>query len=288
MKKFLFILSFFICSLGLSVSSMAYQSKSVSEIPFIVEDDSVYKFSEVLVASKYPETTQKKWKEMCSVLESGGSNEKFVVVTVSPDDGNYQCGWISFILVEGGFQYTTDSNGLSSVSSNKGGFESFSFSMTDASHSSQGAIIQHYSNIVSFPIGLKSISRKAHYILRGAARLNSISPLPGNAYVIEDADIFLFEDDLGTFEEPEEPDPPSSSEPGESIPDTPKPPDYTPAEPVIPDVGSDLVPYDTSVWKTFLDRTRRTIGSITNVAFLLFFLAFAFPLLIKIIKKFTK
>ncbi len=287
MKKFLFILSFFICSLGLSVSSMAYQSKSVSEIPFIEKSGGVHRFSEILVASKYPETTQKKWKEMCSVLESGGSNEKFVVVTVSPDDGSYQCGWISFILVEGGFQYQFAAGGQPSVSSNKGGFESFSFSLTDAGHNSQGPIIQHYSNITSFPIGVK-LTGKHHYILRGAAKLDSVSTLPDAAYVIEDADIFLFEDDLGTFEELEEPDPPSSSEPGESIPDTPKPPDYTPAEPVIPDVGSDLVPYDTSVWKTFLDRTRRTIGSITNVAFLLFFLAFAFPLLIKIIKKFTK
>lgn len=278
-KKLFVILSVLVCVLGLSVSSMAYQSKSASEIPFIVKDDDVYTFSEILVASKYPETTQAKWQEMCSILESGGNNEKFVVVTVSPDDGNYQCGWISFILVEGGFQYKTDASGFPSVSSNKGGFESFSFSLTDSGHSSQGPIIQHYSNITSFPIGVKSSTRKTHYILRGAARLNSISPLPDNAYVIEDADHFLFQDDLGTFDiYPEDPDPPSSSSTGWIPPVI--------SDPVIP-AGDEYVFYDTAILSDFLKYVRDAMGKSMNIGWMIFGFILMWLVVKKVLKSFS-
>lgn len=279
MKKILVILSVLVCIFGLSVSSMAYQSKSVLEIPFIRESDGIHSFSEILVASKYPDTTQEKWKEMCSILQSGGSNEKFVVVTVSPNDGSYQCGWISFLLIEGGFQYKSDASGFPSVVSNKGGFEAFSFSFTDAGHSSQGPIIQHYGSVTSFPIGVKSsASRKFHYILRGASRLHSISPLPDNAYVIEDVDRFLFEDDLGTFEEPEEPDLPSSSSPAWTPPVV--------SDPVIPE-GDEYVFYDTKILGIFLNHVRSQIVRAANVGWLIFGFILVWHVIKRVIKAFS-
>lgn len=282
MKRFLVVLSLLACFFGLSVSSMAYQSKSVSEIPFIKKVGDVYKFSEVLLSSKFTGVQLEKWKEICSLLESGGTDDKFVVVMVNPNGGNYSSGLIDFILVDGAFHIETSSFG-SSICSDASGFITLSFSLTDTSHSSYGSMIINY--FVSYSISIRS----PFYILRGAAKLNSVSPLADDVFVIEDADRFLFEDDLGTSAtEPEEPDPPSSSEPSESIPDLPKPGDYNPTLPTIPSGDGLYVPYDTAVWDTFLERTKQNIGSATNIGFLIFGIAVVWSILTRLVKKYTK
>lgn len=267
MKKFIVILSVTICILGLSVSSMAYQSKSVSEIPFIVKDGDVYKFSEVLLASKFTESQLEKWKAMCLLLQSGGTDDRFVVVMVDPNGGNYSSGSIDFIVVDGGFYIETSPWG-SSICANKGEFEDLSFSL-----SSNGSMIHHYGTYSSLRIF------SPRYILRGAAKLNSVSPLIDDVFVIEDADRFLFEDDLGTFDvEPEEPDPSSSSSSAWVPPVV--------SDPVIPE-GDEYVFYDTKILGLFLNHVRTQIVHAANVGWLIFGFILAWHVVKRVIKAFS-
>ena len=272
MKKFLVVLSALVCIWGLSVSSMAYQSKSVAEIPFIEKVGDVYKFSEVLLASKFTESQLEKWKAMCLLLQSGGTDDKFVVVMVDPNGGNYSSGSIDFIVVDGSFYIETSPWG-SSICANKGKFEDLSFSLTDTAHSSDGSMICHYGTYSSLRIF------SPRYILRGAAKLNSISPLVDDVFVIEDADHFLFEDDLGTFNvEPEEPDPSSSSSPAWIPPVV--------SDPVIPE-GDEYVFYDTKILGLFLNHIRTQIVHAANVGWLIFGFILVWHVVKRVIKAFS-
>jgi hypothetical protein len=274
LKKFLFILSFFICSLGLSVSSMALYSADPSSFGDVfVEKDDRYALSFEIKASQFNTDAAFFWSQWTDAF-IGDDPTKIALAYVSSGGKD-----VKFLLLDSNYTFFNSSSGI--------------WFMSPPSTSSSYFPYITVSCSTGLASGISKVTYSNPYSVSGTnfcfSGYSKLFNLPEKfKYVDFGGKPVEITDDLGTFEEPEEPDPPSSSEPGESIPDTPKPPDYTPAEPVIPDVGSDLVPYDTSVWKTFLDRTRRTIGSITNVAFLLFFLAFAFPLLIKIIKKFTK
>lgn len=271
MKKFLVVLSVTICILGLSVSSMAYQSKSISEIPFIQEEDGVHKLTNVLFASKLTGTDLDLWKEIISVLQDGETANKFVVITVSPDSDTL--GSIYFTLIKSSFSYSTD-YGPHLTGTNKQ-FRSVYFLVKDS------FTIPHVkSDFLSIGKESSSLtgSDRSHYILRGAAKLNAIRPLPDSAYVIEDSDYFWFQDDLGSFEEPEEPDPSSSSSPAWIPPVV--------SDPVIPE-GDEYVFYDTKILGLFLNHVRTQIVHAANVGWLIFGFILAWHVVKRVIKAFS-
>lgn len=74
----------------------------------------------------------------------------------------------------------------------------------------------------------------------------------------------------------------------EPEPDPPPQPPYVPADPVIPPGNSEYVPYDTSIWKKFLDHVRFNIGSVVSVGLLIFSIIAGVWLIKKIIDYFTK
>lgn len=274
MKKFLVVLSVTICILGLSVSSMAYQSKSISEIPFIQEEDGVHKLVNVLCASKLTGTDLDLWKEIVSVLQGGETANKFVVISVSPDSDTL--GSIYFTLIKSSFSYSTD-YGPHLTGTNKQ-FRSVYFLMKDS------FTIPHV-NSDFLCIGKEP--NRSCYILRGAAKLNAIKPLPNSAYVIEDSDYFWFQDDLESFEEPEkpeEPDPPSSSSSVSSSTPSWIPPVVS--DPVIPE-GDEYVFYDTKILGLFLNHVRTQIVHAANVGWLIFGFILVWHVIKRVIKAFS-
>lgn len=81
----------------------------------------------------------------------------------------------------------------------------------------------------------------------------------------------------------EEPEPTPEPTPKPTPRPTPKPI----APPVVPP-GNEYVPYRTDIWNTFFKHVSGNIGAITNVGFLIFAVWFAWYLIPKIVKWFTK
>ena len=81
--------------------------------------------------------------------------------------------------------------------------------------------------------------------------------------------------------EPEPPDPPPT-------PPTPPDPEQPPLEyPTFPKVEGDYIAYDTTIWNSFADRIRSSIGSAANIGLQLLAIILGIYVVIKIIRLFS-
>jgi len=82
-----------------------------------------------------------------------------------------------------------------------------------------------------------------------------------------------------------EPTPTPEPEPTAEPTATPKP--YIPSEPQIPP-GNEYVPYDTSIWSRFFKHVSGNTGAVANIGFLIFAAWFAWYIIPKLVRHFTR
>lgn len=104
----------------------------------------------------------------------------------------------------------------------------------------------------------------------------STTPYTGTDCYVDFSGLLYLVDDDGLFSD----DGSSSSEPSSSTPAI----DF----PVIPPSDSEYVPYDTTLWNSFLDNIKQSVGSSTNIGFLVLAFIAAILIVIRVVKMFTK
>ncbi len=116
------------------------------------------------------------------------------------------------------------------------------------------------------------------------ARAVIFSDIPGlpSSYQYDYSGNFIMRDNDGLLSSGD-----GESSGGVSDPDIPSAPPAVDF-PIIDRVENEYVPYDTTVWNTFLDWVKNSIGSATNIGFILFAYIFGILLVISIVRKFTK
>lgn len=102
---------------------------------------------------------------------------------------------------------------------------------------------------------------------------------PTYRYFLTGLDTLQVTDDLGNSSVKPEPEPDPAPEPD------PRPP-YVPEMPTIPAGNSEYVPYDTSIWWTFIEHIGRNAGGSSTMGMYILFAIIAVPLVLRVIKKF--
>lgn len=102
---------------------------------------------------------------------------------------------------------------------------------------------------------------------------------PSNRYFLTGFDTLQVTDDLGNSSVKPEPGPDPAPGPD------PRPP-YVPEMPTIPAGNSEYVPYDTSIWWTFIEHISRNAGGSSTMGMYILFAIIAIPFALRVIKKF--
>lgn len=275
MKKFVAALAALVCVLGLSVMSFAYEVYNPSDFYFVKDKGDYYSVNSVFKVASLSSDALEYWKECMRAL-TGNSPKKLLISCHSPSSSPF----LTFFLVDPGsvsIAYNASAQGVVISGTSGNTVSSISFNVNDGS----------FRTFMPAGKSYYSLSGGAYSVFWGFSSIQS--PPASTIYWDWGGKRLLLEDDLEDEvpPDPEEPDTPSSSEPDESIPDTPPPPPYNPTIPTIPE-GGKYVPYDTSVWYTFLDRIKTNIGSATNIGFLIFGVSVVWAILTRIVKRFTK
>lgn len=269
MKRFLCLFSVLLCLLGLSVNTFAAGGNNFSYgsndnhliSDYIVDMGDYYTFKNPFPISKQSQEIQAFWSEFTDSLEGKtktipliiyGSGGSFYLLALDSD--------YTFSLNQSGvavLNYVSPQRVLCFTIGSTGFFSNFRI---EGARTASGIGPTASSAVVS-----------GYLIVAGHS---SLVNLPAQAAYLDKA--FLVEDDLGK----DEPEPDVSSS------DISIPP-YVPPDPVIPS-GNEWVPYDTGVWKKFLDHIRKNVGAIANIGFLILAAITGVILIKKVANAFTK
>lgn len=270
MKKFLVVLSALICILGLSVISSASTIYKPEQHSFVHEENGYYVLDVDVKASQFTEEQLSLWHSITDALTGNSTDIPFIIYNKSANQLTFGC-------VKPNTYFLGFSSSSVSCQLNPNSGESFSAMNVDISSGVAGDIIQ-YSYSKTLVIAYSSST----YVFWGYEKLLSGDSRNGNNkdkinYVDWDGMRLQVQDDLGE-NEPEEPDPPSSSSPAWIPPVV--------SDPVIPE-GDEYVFYDTKILGLFLNHVRTQIVHAANVGWLIFGFILVWHVIKRVIKAFS-
>lgn len=268
-KKLFVILSALVCVLGFSVISLASTVYKPEQHSFIHEEDGYYVLDIDVKASQFTDEQLSLWNSFTDALTGNSTDIPFVIYNKS---GNQ----LTFGSVEPNTYFFYFASGSSSYQLHPNSGNSFSVMNVDISSGVAGDIIQYdYSKTLVITYSSST------YVFWGYEKLSSNDSRDGNNkdrinYVDWDGMRLQIKDDLG--DEPEDPDPPSSSSTGWIPPVI--------SDPVIP-AGDEYVFYDTAILSDFLKYVRDAMGKSMNIGWMIFGFILMWLVVKKVLKSFS-
>ena len=261
-----------VCFLGLSVSSSASTVYRPDQHPFVHEENGHYVLDVDVKASQFTDEQLTFWNSFMDAFM--GNTSEYVPFIIYNKGGNeliFSLGKLDSYYI----YYSNSSYHFNSISDFPGCLTTLSI---DISSGTVISFVDDYTHSKIFTITYQS----SIYVFWGYGDLVSHDSRNGNNkdkinYVDWDGMRLQVQDDLGT-EEPEEPDPPSSSSPGWIPPVI--------SDPVIPE-GDEYVFYDTAILKDFLSYVRDAMGKSMNVGWMIFGFIMMWLVIKKVIKSFS-
>lgn len=271
MKRFLVILLALVCILGFSVISSASTIYKPEQHSFVYEENGYYVLDVDVKASQFTEEQLTFWNSFIDAWEGNSTDVPFIVYNES---GNS----LLFSLVKPNTYFlSSSSNGTCNINPESGTSSFLTVLYIDISSGTVLNFMDDYSYSKTLPITRSNI-----YLFWGYESLISNDTRNGNNkdkinYVDWNGKRLLVGDDLRK-DEPEEPDPPSSSSPSWISPVV--------SDPVIPE-GDEYVFYDTKILGLFLKHIRSQIVHAANVGWLIFGFILVWHVIKRVIKAFS-
>ena len=272
MKRFLVILSTLVCALGFSVISLASTIYKPEQHSFVHEEDGHYVLDVEVKASQFTEEQLTFWNSFVDAL--GDRSSEYVPFIVYNKSGNS----LLFSLVKPNmYFFSSFSNGICNLNPESNTSSSLTVLYIDISSGTVLNFMDYYSYSKTLPI-----TRSGIYLFWGYERLILGDNRDGVNkekidYVDWNGKRLLVGDDLRK-DEPEEPDPPSSSSPAWIPPVV--------SDPIIPE-GDEYVFYDTKILGLFLKHIRSQIVHAANVGWLIFGFILVWHVIKRVIKAFS-
>lgn len=273
MKKFLVVLSAFVCILGLSVISSASTVYKPEQHSFVHEENGHYVLDVDIKASEFTEEQLSFWNSFMDAFT--GNSSEYVPFIVYNRASSSLC----FCLCKPNsyfFYYSRDNNSCS-FNPESGVLDSLMCFSVNISTGIAGGVSSDFNYSKLLRITYSSDT----YVFWGYGGLSSHSASETNKdkidYVDWDGMRLQVQDDLGN-DEPEEPDLPSSSSPSWIPPVV--------SDPVIPE-GDEYVFYDTKILGLFLNHVRTQIVHAANVGWLIFGFILVWHVIKRVIKAFS-
>jgi len=271
LKRFLVILLALVCILGLSVISLASTIYKPEQHSFVHEENGYYVLDVDVKASQFTEEQLAFWDSFVYAWEGNSTDVPFIVYNKS---GNS----LLFSLVKPNmYFFSSSSNGICNLNPESNTSSSLTVLCIDISSGTVLNFLNDFSYSKTLPITYSNI-----YLFWGYEILISNDVRNGNNkdkidYVDWNGKRLLVGDDLRK-DEPEEPDPPSSSSPAWIPPVV--------SDPIIPE-GDEYVFYDTKILGLFLKHIRSQIVHAANVGWLIFGFILVWHVIKRVIKAFS-
>lgn len=274
MKKFLVVLSALVCILGLSVISSASTVYKPEQHSFVHEENGHYVLDVDIKASEFTEEQLSFWNTFTDAL-TGNSSEYVPFIIYFK---NLDC--LDFVLLESYYIKEVPSFASGAYLSSSSAF-SGCLRISISSGNVLSFFVLNSLNQFFYVSSLDSSSSGLSYVFWGynglVSHADSIESDRFIGYVDWDGMRLQIQDDLGE-DEPEEPDPPSSSSPAWIPPVV--------SDPVIPE-GDEYVFYDTKILGLFLNHVRTQIVHAANVGWLIFGFILVWHVVKRVIKAFS-